>query len=378
MKNRSKKIKNTGFIIGIILCIAVTIFIGNHRNIIHEETLINHALSDINTNIISINSNKWIVNKIESNNELGFIYIGKGNGYNGSIQLLVHCDTNLIINSIKIFSQSETHSYFKLLLKNDFLKSFIGIDIRKTNTIDAISGATRSSLGIKNGIISAYRLGEGLSINSNNKFNFGVLEFLIIILFILSIANTKIQNKKLVKTIWILSLILSIVFLGFIYNHPITTSRINSLLIGSWPSFYTDLSIYILLFGSIISILLTGKNHYCHSICPFGSSQEIIGMLGNAKNKRFKFSKHLKKIQWSTTLVIILIALFLHNPGITEYEIYGGLFSLTASIAGFVLLIIIILSSLFIKRPWCNYLCPLDGFFKFFKIIRKEIISLFS
>ena len=372
------QVKNLTIIIGIALITVLAVYIGKKRNNLIQKELISNSIKELNVESKLINSNKWFfINPLTYSKE-GYIYIGDAKGYNGLIKVLVLSDTNRVINSVKVIDQTETHSYFQRIIKKEFLKSFIGKDINSINKIDGISGATISSNGIKNAIISAYHLGENLNPIEKEKLRFGILEILILLLFVLAFANTKIRRKKYIKLIWWTSLLLSVIFLGFIYNQSITTARINSILLGTWPSIYTELFVYILLFGTLLSILFTGKNHYCHSICPFGASQEIIGKLGNAKPGRFKFSKHLKKMQWLISFLVISIGLYMHDPGVTEYEIYGGLFNLTASKIGFVLVIIIIISSLFIKRPWCQFLCPLDGVFKYFSLIRKEVIRIFK
>jgi len=378
MKNYSEHSKNLIIIIGVALIVILAISLGTRRNKLNNKNLIFNSIKELNLEAKFINSNKWLVVNPLTDLEESYIYIGEGKGYNGPIKVLVLSDTNHVIKSVKILAQSETHSYFQLIIKNDFLKKITGKPLNSVNDIDGISGATRSSVGIISGINSAYSLGENLDFSENKKIQFGVLEILILILFTLALINTKLRKKQYVQIVWWLSLFLSIIFLGFAYNQPITLARINSLLLGFWPSVYTELFVYILITGSILSIVFTGKNHYCHSICPYGASQELIGKLGNAKIRKPKNFKLLKKAQWSITFIAVVIALFMYNPGITEYEIYGGLFKLTATAVGFGLLIIVLISSLFIKKPWCRYLCPLHGFFRYFLIVRKEIIRLFK
>ena len=53
------------------------------------------------------------------------------------------------------------------------------------------------------------------------------------------------------------------------------------------------------------------------------------------------------------------IALYLKNPGITSYEVFGAFFRLVGSDFMFILLGVVLILSLFLKRPWCSYLCPL-------------------
>lgn len=377
MTNRIQ-VKNLTIIIGIALISVLAVFFGNKRNNLIQKDLISNSIKELNVESKLINPNKWaFINPLTDSKE-GYIYIGDAMGYNGLIKMLVLSDTSRVIRSVKVIDQAETHSYFQRIIKKEFLKSFIGKDINSINNIDGISSATISSNGIKNAIISAYHLGDNLDPNEKEKLKFGTLEFIILLLFVLAFANAKIRRNKYKKRIWWTSLLLSVIFLGFIYNQSITTARINSLLLGTWPSIYTGLFVYILLFGTLLSILFTGKNHYCHSICPFGASQEIIGKLGNAKPVKFKFSKHLKKMQWLISFLVITVGLYMHDPSLTEYEVYGGLFNLTASKLGFVLVILIIISSLFIKRPWCRFLCPLDGVFKYLRVIRKEAIRIFK
>ena len=72
----------------------------------------------------------------------------------------------------------------------------------------------------------------------------------------------------------------------------------------------------------------------------------------------------------------VMIAFLLRNPGVSSYEVFGTLFDFTGSTVLFVLLGIVLIASLFAKRPWCNYLCPLDPVYDIIRLIRTWIIEL--
>jgi polyferredoxin len=57
--------------------------------------------------------------------------------------------------------------------------------------------------------------------------------------------------------------------------------------------------------------------------------------------------------------VAILLALYFRSPVKVNYEIFGVSLSLTGATYLFVMTGIFFMASLFIKRPWCNYLCPI-------------------
>jgi len=112
--------------------------------------------------------------------------------------------------------------------------------------------------------------------------------------------------------------------------------------------------------GFLLSILVTRKNIYCTWICPLGGLQECLGAVGGAK-PRFsrRFNKNMKWVQRGVALLAILLALYFRNPVKLNYEIFGVALSLTGVTYLFVLTGLFIMASVFIKRPWCTYLCPI-------------------
>jgi polyferredoxin len=140
---------------------------------------------------------------------------------------------------------------------------------------------------------------------------------------------------------------------------------------GYFPSVLYELYYYILLFGSIIILFLTKKNIYCSSVCPFGSVQDVLAKVGNAKIFRPVLYKRLRLSRDFIVLVALLLSLAFNNPVLVQYEVFGAFFQLTANAIIFGILIIVIILSLFIKRPWCNYMCPVDTGFEFIKQIRR-------
>jgi NosR/NirI family nitrous oxide reductase transcriptional regulator len=71
----------------------------------------------------------------------------------------------------------------------------------------------------------------------------------------------------------------------------------------------------------------------------------------------------------------ILLALFYRNPGLSSYEIFGTLFDFIGSTWQFALLGIILVASLFIRRPWCNYLCPIRPVMNLYRTFRMWIFE---
>jgi NosR/NirI family nitrous oxide reductase transcriptional regulator len=166
-------------------------------------------------------------------------------------------------------------------------------------------------------------------------------------------------------------LITGLVVLGFWFNLPLTISKINTFLLGFWPQWQTSLYWYLLLGGIFFVLTVDNKNAYCAWFCPFGAAQECMGAIGGAKlTGPRKYRRFFVWLQRGLAWAAIVIALLFRNPGLSSYEVFGTLFSFTGSTLMFGLLAIILLMSLFVKRPWCNFLCPLDPVYDVIRLVR--------
>lgn len=330
--------------------------------------------------IEQINSNKWLLSS-SNLQSLWYLYTGKGNGYNGPVTTLVQTDIKGDIIQIKVTANHETPSYFLKLEKNNFLKAASQIEISNYlagEPVNTVSGATITSMAVMQGIRNGYSKGENISLLQSTRPSFGVLEIIVLFLLISGIILQWIKNQFTRQIILWSSMIISLVFLGFVYNQPVTISRIVAVLNGYMPEVRHEFYLYLLLGGSVMTIILTGRNVYCHSVCPFGAAQEVLGKTGRAKSFRPGYFRRLKYLQWTVTFLAVITALLLNNPSVAQYEVFGAFFQLTATNILFIVLIIVILLSLFIKRPWCNFICPVSGFFAYIRIIRDTIIRLWK
>lgn len=126
----------------------------------------------------------------------------------------------------------------------------------------------------------------------------------------------------------------------------------------------------------------------CGFICPFGALQDLVARLGKKINKR-KYNKFVHKkldnILKYLRYITLVGAIYLTASSkvtllesINPYHAFLGIFKLSVSMIGFIILSIILIASLFVQRPWCKYLCPYGAFLglfnkiKVFRIIRKD------
>ena len=317
----------------------------------------------------------------EKENFLGYVSPGFADGYGGELKTAVAVSAEGTVLGFSVIEHKETFSFFRRLQRSplpDSLKDKSYSDpFVLGRDIDGITGATYSARALSEAVKNAARQVAERALNlpvieePSPKVQFGLPEIGLLALFLFGLIarQKRFKPKKVAR--WI-SMLIGIGFLGFFLNKPFTLVLINKILLGYWPRWQLDLYWYILLGGIVFITLFDRKNPYCEWFCPFGATQECLGVIGGAKTRlpeRIHFS-----LQWFQRLLAlgaILLALFFRNPSVSSYEVFGAFFRLIGTNFLFILLAVVLILSLFIRRPWCSYLCPLRPVTDFLKLLRN-------
>lgn len=316
-------------------------------------------------------------------NILGYAATGQGQGYAGPIEMLVGVDVNGEITGVNIIVQRETPGFFRLILENEFVSQFVGLQyqdpLRLNSDLDAVSGATVSAEGIATSIRQAVRLiaNDGLDSplpEEKQPIKFGIPEITLIGLYVAGYFGHKHKSSIWKKRIRWGTLLVGMIVLGFIYTAPFTISQVISLLSGFWPDWHNNLYWYLLIGGILFVTTVDAKNPYCSWFCPFGAVQECLAQITGAKFYRpRRWSEFFTWLQRGLAFSAVLLGLALRRPGIAGYEPFATLFDFRGTTYEVVFLVLIILASLLVYRPFCNYLCPLDPVYDFIAEGRRWI-----
>jgi len=317
----------------------------------------------------------------EKKKTLGFIGIGTADGYGGELKLAVAVSMEGEVLEQVVIEHKETVSFFRRVIRSRFLEQLklknysdsfvIGSDI------DGVTGATYTSRALADCVKKASRQVASQSLDlpvikqASPRVRFGLAEGVLLGLFLFGlIARMKsFKPKSLAR--WI-SMLVGIGFLGFVMNKPFTLVLINKMLLGFWPQWQLELYWYILLGGIVLITLIDKKNPYCEWFCPFGATQECIGKIGGTNvHVPNRIHNGLRWLQRIIALTAIVLAMIFRNPSLSSYEVFGAFFRLIGTNLLFILLAVVLTASLFIRRPWCSYLCPLRPVTDFFRLLRK-------
>lgn len=322
------------------------------------------------------------------NEPLGFVTIESSMGYGGPLQIAVAVNQKGKIFNLAVVNSKETPSYLEKVLNARFLQEIIGKSYFEEfvlgKDVDGISSATYSSRAILeaskkgNKYIAAKYLGFEIEEEQTPSIKFGILEIVLILLFVVGYFAHK-KTFKLKRVVRWGTMLVGMFVIGFQYNQPFALSLFNQMLLGYFPPIHSHLYWYLLLGGIFLVFTVENKNPYCSWFCPFGAAQDCMGAIGGAKHRSTGRYKDILK--WTLRILVLLaiiVALLLRNPGVTSYEIFGTLFKLTGSNLQFAILGIVLVASLFIKRPWCTYLCPIGPVTDHFTHIRKQIVNLWK
>ncbi len=316
---------------------------------------------------------------------LGYVAIGTANGYGGPLEVAVATDLDGNIVGLHVANHKETPGWFDRVMKQDFLESLTGKSYTDRfelgDDVDSVTGATYTSRALAEAVMEGNRaaareLGFQVAEQESPSIRFGIPEIAVLSLFIVGYIGHR-RGFKYKKQVRWGSMLAGLVVLGFIYNIPITVAYFGKLLLGYWPQWQTNLYWYFLLGGLLFVVTADNKNPYCEWFCPFGAAQECMGLLGGARV--YSMRRHRNWLAWvqrSLALAAILLGVFFRNPGIASFEVFGTLFSLFGTTLQVAVLALVLIVALFVKRPWCTYLCPIHPIVEFVRLVRQWISEI--
>ena len=321
------------------------------------------------------------IGRDSAGNLVGYAGVGRGAGYGGPLEVLVGVDPAGNLLAVEMVAQRETPGFFRLVRNSPLFASYaeqtINDPLRLGEDLDSISGATMSAEGVANAVRNAVRLvaADALATTlppEKRPIQVGLPELALVALFASGYIGHKLRNPRAKRAVRWGTLIAGMVVIGFLYTLPLTISMVVSLLSGYWPDWHTNLYWYLLIGGIVFVTAVDAKNPYCNWFCPFGAFQECLAALAKAKPYQPReWATPLLWLQRGLALVAIVLGLAMRQPGAAGYEPFATLFDLRGTPVQWALLILVILASLMMYRPFCNYLCPLDPVVDFIAAARR-------
>ncbi len=318
---------------------------------------------------------------------LGYVAIGTASGYGGPLNLAVAVDLDGQIVGVSTVRHKETQQWYERVVNQGLLDSLTGKSyddrFQVKQDIDNVTGATYTSRALAEAALdgsraAAQQIGLALRESEAPEIQFGLPEIAVLGLFAVGYIGHR-RGFKYKKQFRWGSMLAGLIILGFLYNIPVTLAYFTKLVLGYWPQWQTNLYWYFLVGGLLFVVTADNKNPYCEWFCPFGAAQECMGLIGGAKV--YTLRRHrtwLKWVQRGLALSAILLGVYFRSPGLASFEIFGTLFSLFGNMISVAVLALVLVVAMFVKRPWCSFLCPIDPVVDFVRVIRQWINELWQ
>jgi polyferredoxin len=137
----------------------------------------------------------------------------------------------------------------------------------------------------------------------------------------------------------------------------------------------------IVIFAAVILTAFVARSGFCGWICPLGFIQELITDLSNFLQKhvspvrRFiravqargamlrKADRYIRLLKYGVLIWAVTGAAVFGVMVFRDYDPWATLINITEITfgAGLIIVILMVILSFFIERPWCRYACPLGA-----------------
>ncbi|YCM43766.1 FMN-binding protein [Verrucomicrobiaceae bacterium 227] len=292
-------------------------------------------------------------------------------GYQGPTDVLIVLDPAAEkITRLRFRKSYDNEEYYERILDDDdYLQLYDGQNIDQilqldTYEIEGVSGASDTSWAIAESV--KRRLAQFESDRTPAPLNIPWRNLTLILLTLGAIAFSfsKLRGNPIARITWQITVVVT---LGLILGDLLS----QALFIG-WARHglpWQDSFGLIFLAGAALLIpWASGKQLYCHQLCPHGFVQRWLGKLP-VKALRIPPLLHrlLSFLPSSLLLLIITSLLAGASWNLASLEGFDAWLWRSAGLATIIIAIAGLLASLFIPLAYCKYGCPTGALFKFLR-----------
>ncbi|MCP4442438.1 MAG: 4Fe-4S binding protein [Aureispira sp.] len=332
-------------------------------NRLNDTAFINRVKRIFSNKEAKVYKNAGIAYALIDNRQIYIENIGLSEiiGFNDVIDLAIVVNMDASIDSVIYLSSKETPSYIKMIMNADFFSQFTALELDQNHVVDAVSGATITTMAsakavselfvlVEQKVLKEYLIGHTLNFGVTAKLNAMWIVNLSLLILVFALFSFKRYKKKKI----ILGIAgFTVMWLGFYLNSSFTYILFIKSFTATSLSVFTIAYILLILFSTVWS-----RNSYCKYICPFGNVQVLLYKVSPFKKKSVIIkSKHLKRIRYLLSIFII----FGYLSGfsiLSEYELFPFFFSINSSYFIFGISVVVLLFSMRIPKLWCRALCP--------------------
>lgn len=300
---------------------------------------------------------------------VGYAATGTASGYAGPLTLAVGTSPEGRIRSLALLEYRDTPDLMRgaTRLLGSLLGKHPADGFEVGRDVDAVTGATFSSRGLalaaREGARAATEPGTAGPAGARAPVAFGAPEAaLVLLLGAAALGRHRprlaVGRRRLLRGGILLA---SLATIGFLWNRPWTIAFPARLLVGDLPSWTTHLYWYLLLAGTLVLFDRTGRSPYCPWVCPFGAAQDVAGLAGGARRRRVPSALLFTWVKRGLLWLAVLLGLLYRSPGAASYEVFAAFFRLSGTGFQYAILGLVLAAAVFVRRPFCAWLCPVDA-----------------
>ena len=335
-----------------------------------------------------VNTTLPVVYQVEESEDV--VIMAEGEGYGGPLVVGVRArrtEDGGRLAEVLMLSHKESPAFMERLRRGHFFKQFGGKDVSDDfvvdDDIDAVSGATVSSMGFTAAVREAVHLGavNHLQLEPTWKqpgWAMGIEEAVLVLLFALAFFAGY-HKGKFAKTAKLIVMAGTLVFVGFYANASLSLANIAGIFMGYIPSPQQHPMWWIMMIGVLGSIVFLGRNIYCQQICPFMVVQDLAQKISGVKMKiDSRFQKRARTLIFFLSWVALMLIFLAAHPALGSYEPFAMMFSLEGLGIQWYILPASLLGAFFVPRFWCRLFCPVGLYLNELVRLRRRIRGWFS
>lgn len=262
------------------------------------------------------------------------------------------------IERVEPLENTETPAFFNKITSSGLLERWQGMTPAEAAEaeVDAVTGATYSSTAlignVRAGMKQYARVNSGFSLPKRDlSYWLALMVALMAALLPLFIKNEKYN---------FLQQILNIGVLGFLTGSFVDYTNVLNV-VSNGLNAGSSLVMIVLLFVAFFYPLFGLHGHYCAHVCPLGSLQEVAHGVFPSRFQVRVGARTVKVLTWVRTLLWagLMLCLWLgFFASWIDYELFVAFLVSDAPVWMLVAGGAFTVLSLFVRRPYCRFLCP--------------------